>query len=221
MNNILTRPHRQLVQALIDEEEVQEIWGEVGFDPGDPMKNMETVLNFLGSSCDPWLASCAIYAGGNVDNPAAAPYLEPTGDEMLSLVEKVLILQNVDIFSEVPTHQMAALAAIAREVSFLDGDDIYVANDRPDALYLVLQGKVTLHQGPELVTEVDAMASFGIWALFDDEPRVMTATAAEDSRLLRIGSEEFNDLLADDVRIAKGIIRTVARRLRELAGKVG
>jgi len=49
----------------------------------------------------------------------------------------------------------------------------------------------------------------------------MTATAAEDSRLLRIGSEEFNDLLADDVRIAKGIIRTVARRLRELAGKVG
>ncbi len=28
---------------------------------------------------------------------------------------------------------------------------------------------------------------------------------------------EFNDLLSDDVRIAQGIIRTVARKLRELA----
>ena len=139
---------------------------------------------------------------------------------MLSLIEKVLILQNVDVFSEVPTDQMAALAAIAREISVLDGDDIYRENDSPDALYLVLQGKVNLHQGPDTVTEVESLASFGIWALFDDEPRVMTATAAEDSRLLRIDSGEFNDLLADDVRIAKGIIRTVARRLRELAGRV-
>jgi ATP:ADP antiporter, AAA family len=221
LNNILTRPHRQLVQALIDEQEVDEAWVDAGVDLGQPMNNTEDVLNFLGISCDPWLASCAIFAGGKAENPAAAPYLEPTGDEMLSLIEKVLILQNVDVFSEVPTDQMAALAGIAREVSFLAGDDIYQENDRPDALYLVLQGKITLHQGPDLVTEVEALAPFGIWALFDDEPRVMTATAAEDSRLLRIGSEEFNDLLADDVRIAKGIIRTVARRLRELAGRVG
>ncbi len=58
---------------------------------------------------------------------------------------------------------------------------------------------------------------FGTWALFDDEPRVLAAEAIEDSRLLRIDRGEFNDLLSDDVRIAQGIIRTVARKLRELA----
>ncbi len=221
LDNILTRSHRQLVRALVDGREVDEIWKEVGLDPGELMLDTNEVLNFLGSSCDPWLAACAIFAGGTVKNPTADPYLKTTGEEMLSLIEKVLILQNVDVFSEVPTDQMAALAAIAREVSYLNGDDIYQESDRSDAFYLVLQGKVSLHQGPDLITEVEATASFGIWALFDDELRVMTATAAEDCRLLRIGSEEFNDLLADDVRIAKGIIRTVSRRLRELAGKVG
>ncbi len=48
----------------------------------------------------------------------------------------------------------------------------------------------------------------------------MTATATEDTKLLRIDRSEFNDLLSDDVRIAKGIIRTVTRKLRELAGRV-
>ncbi len=221
LDNILTRPHRQLVLALIDDREVEEAWRKAGVDPGEPLRNTEDALDFLGISCDPWLAACAIFAGGKAGNPAVAPYLEPTGDEMLSPIEKVLILQNVDVFSEVPTDQLAALAAIAREISILSGDVVYRQHDRPDALYLVLQGQVTLHQGAELVTEVGPLVSFGSWALFDDEPRVMTATAAQDSRLLRIDSGEFNDLLADDVRIAKGIIRTVARRLRELAGKVG
>jgi CRP-like cAMP-binding protein len=64
------------------------------------------------------------------------------------------------------------------------------------------------------------MDPFGTWALFDDEPRVLTATALEDTRLLRIDRNEFNDLLSDDVRIAKGIIRTVTRKLRELAERV-
>ncbi len=221
LDNILTRPHGQLMQVLLDNEVVDAAWIEAGVSPGIELKSQSEVLEFLGSSCDPWLAACAVFAGGKVENPAAAPYLEPTGDEMLSPIEKVLILQGVDVFSEMPTDQMAALAAIAREVSVLDGDKIYRENDRPDALYLVLQGKVSLHQGEQLVVEVGPKESFGTWALFDDEPRVMAATAQQDSRLLRLDSGEFNDLLADDVRIAKGIIRTVARRLRELAGRAG
>ncbi len=221
LGNILTRPHGQLVQVLLEDQDVDEAWRQVGLNPGEPLRNTAEALDFLGSSCDPWLAACAVFAGGRVENPAVAPYLEKTGEDMLSLIEKVLILQGVDVFTEIPTDQMAALATISREVSVLAGDDIYRESDRPDALYLVLQGKVSLHQGEEQVSEVGLNQTFGTWALFDDEPRVMTATALADSRLLCIGSYEFNDLLADDVRIAKGIIRTVARRLRDLAGRVG
>ncbi len=78
---------------------------------------------------------------------------------------------------------------------------------------------MSLRQGDRLITMAGRLTPFGTWALFDDEPRVMTATAAEDVRLLRIDREEFADLLSDEVRIAQGIIKTVARRLRELAGR--
>jgi len=215
--NFLARPHNELVQMLIDDREVGDVWSSAGVDPGPSLNTTEEVLNFLGISCDPWLASCAVFAGAEVENPAVKPYLEPIGAEMLSIVEKVLLLQKLNVFSEIPTDQMAALAAIAREISVLGGDEIYQENDRPDALYLVLQGEIILQQGDEQLSEAGPMDSFGVWALFDEAPRTMTAVAREDSNLLRIDSGEFNDLLADDIRITKGIIRTMTRRLRELS----
>ena len=89
--------------------------------------------------------------------------------------------------------------------------------DRADALYLVLDGSVRLHRGGRTVTEASRGETFGTWALFDEEPRVMDATAVQDTRLLRIATAEFTDLLSDDVRFAQGVIRTVTRRLRQLA----
>lgn len=224
LDNLLTGSHRQLVRSLLDEQPVTEAWLAAGVagdvDPGLEIRTEVEALDFIGASCDPWLAACAIAAGGTPDNPAARCYLIPLGDEMLSTVEKVLLLQNVELFARIPTDQLAALGAIAREVPVLAGDTIYREHDHPDALYMVLQGAVQLHQGLRTISVAGPRETFGIWALFDPEPRVMSATAMEDSRLLRIDRNEFNDLLADDVRIAQGIIRTVAGRLRSLAERL-
>ncbi len=224
LDNLLVGNHRRLVLSLIDEQPANEAWQEVGLLTGhdlvEPARNTAEALDFLSRDCDPWLAACAILAGGRADNPAAAHHLVRTGDDMLSPIEKVLLLQNIEVFAEVPTDQLAALAAIAREVSVLSGDTVFKEHDMPDALYMVLEGHVKLHQGDREITTATKMQPFGTWALFDDEPRVLTATATEDSRLLRIDRNEFNDLLSDDVRIAKGIIRTVTRKLRELAERV-
>ncbi len=224
LDNLLDGTHRRLVLSLIDEQPAYEAWLEADLmgdlDIGEPARNTAEALDILSRDCDPWLAACAIFAGGRIDNPAAAHHLARTGDDMLSPIEKVLLLQNVEVFAEVPTDQLAALAAIAREMSVLTGDAVYREDDSPDALYLVLEGHVLLHQGDREVTTAAKSTTFGTWALFDNEPRVMTATATEDTKLLRIDRSEFNDLLSDDVRIAKGIIRTVTRKLRELAGRV-
>ncbi len=221
LDNLLTGSHRQLVLSLLDEQPATEAWREalsgLGNEFDESLRNADEALAFLGHSCDPWLAACAIFAGGVAENPAALPHLTKTGDEMLTPIEKVLLLQNVEIFAEVPSDQLAALAAISREVSYLAGDLVYQEHDSPDGLYLVLSGAVRLSQGERTVSVAGPRESFGTWALFDDEAKVLGAETIEDSRLLRIDRNEFNDLLSDDVRIAQGIIRTVARKLRELA----
>jgi CRP-like cAMP-binding protein len=60
---------------------------------------------------------------------------------------------------------------------------------------------------------------FGAWALFDDEPRVATATTLEDTRLLQIDKEDFIDLLADHVEITQSILKVMVRRLRKLMAR--
>jgi len=98
---------------------------------------------------------------------------------MYTTIEKVIFLQNVDVFSTVPTEQLAYVAAIAEEVSYLENDDIYETSTPSDALYLVIEGRVKLHRDGDEITTAVAGEAFGTWALFDDEPRVTTATAKD------------------------------------------
>lgn len=135
---------------------------------------------------------------------------------MLTVIEKVIFLQNVDVFEAVPTEDLAYLAAIAEEVTCRENDDIYKENDPSDALYLVLEGRVRLHRDGKEITVAEARQAFGTWALFDEAPRVVTATSLSDCRLLRIDREDFFDLLADHVQITQGVFKAVVRRLRSL-----
>ena len=140
---------------------------------------------------------------------------------MLTVVEKVIFLQHVDVFSEISTEQMAYLAAIVEEVSFTKVMDIYHEQDPPDAIYLVMEGKVRLHRNGNDIAIIGPQEAFGTWALFDEEPRVATATTVEDTCLLRVSRDEFIDLLSDHVQITQGVLRALTKRLRGLIGEPG
>ena len=66
---------------------------------------------------------------------------------MLTVIEKVIFLQNVEVFSDVPTEDLAYLAAIAEEVEFKNGEEVFKENEPSDALYLVLEGQSTAASG--------------------------------------------------------------------------
>jgi len=139
---------------------------------------------------------------------------------MLTTIEKVMALQNVDIFSEVSTEQLSHLALIAQEVTCVAQDVLYHESDPPQAMYLVLEGRVRLHRSGIEVTVAGVSEVFGTWALFDDEPMVVTATVLESCRLLRIDRDDFIDLLADYVQITQGVLKAMVKRLRGLVGRV-
>jgi CRP-like cAMP-binding protein len=40
-----------------------------------------------------------------------------------------------------------------------------------------------------------------------------------DCRLLRIGRADFTDLMAEDINVAQSLLKSVARRLRQLASR--
>lgn len=139
---------------------------------------------------------------------------------MLSVIERVLILQNVDVFSEVPTEHLAHVAAIAEEVSYAPGEKVFAAADPSDAMYVVVEGEVRLARGAQVVTVARADDAFGTWSLFDDQPRVVDAVAVTQTHLLKVAASDFIDLLADNVEITQGVLKGIVMRLRGVAGRV-
>jgi CRP-like cAMP-binding protein len=140
---------------------------------------------------------------------------------MLTTVEKVIFLQDVDIFQMTRTEDLAHIAAITNEVDFPDGNVIFHEGDIADAMFMVIEGRVRLTRNDREVMVAGHKDVFGTWALFDDETRVVTATVLEGCRLLRIDKEDFIDLLADHVQITRSIMKTMVQRLRGLMSRVG
>ena len=140
---------------------------------------------------------------------------------MLSIIEKVIFLQNVDVFAEVPSEQLSYLAVIAEELTFSAEEIVYKSDEPSDALYVVFEGSVRLHRGEEEITVARTGEPFGTWALFDDTPRVATATAIEDTNALCIDRVDFLDILSDHVQITEGVFKALIGRLRGLLDRVG
>lgn len=140
---------------------------------------------------------------------------------MLTVVEKVIFLQEVDIFEYTPTEDLAYIAAITEECEFAAGDIIYREGEISDSMYLVIEGTVALRRGEQDVLVAKKKNVFGTWSLFDDEPRVVTAVPLEESRLLKIDKEDFFELLADHAQITQHILKAIVKKLRSLVDRVG
>ena len=135
---------------------------------------------------------------------------------MLTLVEKVIILQDIDIFVNTTTEDLSYIASITEEMEAEENQVIYTEGDISDSMYVVIEGSVRLHRAGQDIMIAKSRDAFGTWALFDDEPRVTTATVLEHGILLRLDKEDFYDLLADHSQITQGILKTFSSRLRRL-----
>lgn len=139
---------------------------------------------------------------------------------MLTTVEKVLFLQDIDVFEFTATEDLAHIAAITDEIETGKDEVIFKEGDISDSLYMVIEGGIRLSRAGREIMIAGSKDVFGTWALFDDEPRVATAVSLEPSRLLRIDKEDFIDLLADYVGITQSVLKNLVKRLRRLMTRI-
>jgi CRP-like cAMP-binding protein len=139
---------------------------------------------------------------------------------MLTLVEKVILMQDIDIFINTSTEDLSYIASITDEIEVDEGQTIYAEGDISDSMYVIIEGRVRLQRAGQEILTAKSRDAFGSWALFDDEPRVTTATSLEKCHLLRLDKEDFYDLLADHSQITQGILKTFSTRLRRLLQNV-
>lgn len=133
---------------------------------------------------------------------------------MISTVEKVLFLRGAELFASLSGEDLARIALLADEDTRVAGEEVFHEGDVADALYVVVEGRVRVLRAGSLVAELGEREVFGEMALLDPAPRSATIQAATDAVLLRIRREDFQDLLAEELEVARAVIRVLARRLR-------
>jgi CRP-like cAMP-binding protein len=139
------------------------------------------------------------------------------GGRVLSTVEKVIILKSVDIFSETPDDVLAEVAPLLEEIEFEAGESIFDKGDMGSALYVVIDGRVRVHDGDRTLRELGPRDIFGEMAALDPEPRSASVAATEPTRLFRLEQEGLYDLMADRIEVVRGVIRVLCQRLRDRA----
>ena len=136
----------------------------------------------------------------------------------LNLVERVIALEGVDLLQNLNPDQLSRVASIATEVRHAEGQVILQPSVPLDALFVVLDGSVELSQNGEAVHTAKQNDVLGAWGLFDSEPMPLTAKTLEETRLLKIGREDFFEVLSDNVEIAAAVFSTLVKRFRRLVG---
>ena len=213
LENLLAPHHKLMIQGLRRRDDARRAPGR------------DAALRVLSDHADPWLrcfARWTLEPDARPEVPGApircgGPAAE--GDATMLTIEKAILLERVDHFDAVDSERLTVIAAIAEEEVHAAGDVLYRAGDLGDGMYLVVDGEVALTRDGEQVAAVGPRGTFGIWALFEAEPRMLTATASTECRVLRIGRDDFADLMAEDIHVAQSLLKSVARRLRQLAGR--
>jgi len=140
-------------------------------------------------------------------------------ENRLLLIEKVLLLKSLSLFEETPETVLAEVAEILEEVDYYKGQNIFHEGDIAQSMYIIFKGQVNIHKGEHSLALLKENDFFGELALLDTETRSASATAHTETFLLKIDQEPFYDLMESRIEVAKGIIKTLCRRLRDLNAK--
>lgn len=134
----------------------------------------------------------------------------------MELIDRINFLKNVAIFDNTPENLVEMIANNLTEISVGKGDHIVLKGEIGDSMYFITSGKVTVHDGDHVFTELNAGDFFGKYYLIDRKERSATVTAIEPCTLLALNHDLFKSLTDGENTIVTGILKTLVGRLRDM-----
>ena len=130
-------------------------------------------------------------------------------------------LSRTDLFSGADPASLTTLAAVSRERSLVRGDVLFNEGDDPDALYIVLRGRIAIaNQSFDKRESVYALMEpgdlFGEMGMLDDLPRSAMARALEPSTVLQIPYDPVLGILRTNPDLLWGVAKMLAGRIRSM-----
>jgi len=166
---------------------------------------------------DDWLseiaeAACSRLEGGN----------EVDEQEMLSRLDKVLLLKRHELFSCLQLDELGHVARVARQEIYEENSVLMEEGQPNTRLYLIIKGKVELSAHSltgvnATIAVLGAGEAVGDNTVFDEAVSPITAEVIlDDAALLTIDGQDIKHLCSLYPSIANGFIRAMSARVRRL-----
>ena len=190
------------------------------------------------SSPEPYLRATTLYLLEGMDQATGADFDQLEADEhpvvretaratralaggaapaATSTLEKMIGLRLVPIFEDLEPEDLAQLARAGTEVWFSEGECLCCAGEPGGEVFVLLDGEVTVSHGRTVTVEGPGTC-IGELAVLDPAPREATVVASTIAvRTLRLTGGSFRQALGVSPVVSEGVIRILARRLREAA----
>lgn len=135
----------------------------------------------------------------------------------MNTFEKVLFLKTMPLFKYVKAEELLSVPSVLEEQTYKSGQQIIKKGDLGTSMYMIVKGKVKVHDGPKLIKEMSDREVFGELSALSPEKRIADVSAIDETLLLKITHGALYDLMEMQTGLAKGIIQFLCQRVRTIA----
>ncbi len=132
----------------------------------------------------------------------------------MGISDRIVFLKSVNLFTEIPEGYLTELADHLEEESIEAGKTIIEKGDAGSCMYMIIEGRVRVHDGEHTLNHLGKRDVFGEMAALDPEVRSLSITAVEPTRLFRLDREPLNQFMRDHPEVALQVIHILSQRLR-------
>ena len=129
---------------------------------------------------------------------------------------RIRVLKEVSIFRESSEDTIAEIAAAMDYYKFDAGITIFHKDELGDAMFIIESGSVKVHDDDYVFSVLHEDDVFGEYYLVDSQKRSASITTLDETELLRIKQDVFYNLIAGNINITRGILRSSVSRLRQM-----
>ena len=170
------------------------------------------------ASVEPSFRPASIFNGGAT---AAVAGQVPSASQSLpkydgrSAEARVPFLQSVTVFKPLKESQILEIAKVAEELSISDGGYVMRFGEMGREVFIVTEGSILIVRDGRMLAEFGPGEVIGELSMLDEQPRSADAIAKGSAKVLRLEAEKLRSLFDHQGDLAKGIVQTLSRRLRD------
>lgn len=136
------------------------------------------------------------------------------GEGEKELLDKLIFLGQVELFSDVPWVYITYLASEMTKVEIADGQVIIREGELSDSIYVILDGKVRIEKDGKLLTVLQEKEIIGEMQALDGLSATASCIAEGTVSALQISKDDFIVTLKKQPTILFNILKVITKRFR-------